>query len=388
MVRLLSRDQCCGCHACASICPKNAITMERDKEGFLYPVIDGGACVACGRCEKACPLLSEAKGESGQMPKAYAAWNTDEDVRKVSSSGGVFTAIAECILDRGGVVFGAALDDARAVRHIAVERKEDLALLRGSKYLQSTIGDAYRRTREYLLSGRAVLFSGTPCQIGGLRAYLGKDYENLFCQDIVCHGVPSSAVWEKALSEYETSSGKTVSSASFRSKSTGWKGYSLAFTHTDGSVHEHPHEEDPFMTGFIRDLYLRPSCYRCSFKGYARESDLTLADFWGIEHVLPAVDDDRGTSLILVHTARGETLLQAVKDRIERHEVNVTEAARYNPSMLRAAQTEEKRAAFLSDLSHLSLSAAVKKHTRLTLMQRGKRVIKRVIKKILSLISK
>ena len=357
--------------------------MERDAEGFLYPKIDGNTCVNCGRCEKACPILSGVKTGVGGLPKAYAAWNTNEEVRRVSSSGGIFTAIAEWVLEKGGVVFGAALDGARAVRHIAVETKEDLALLRGSKYLQSTIGDAYCRAREYLLSGRLVLFSGTSCQIGGLRAYLGKDHENLICQDIVCHGVPSSVVWEKALSEYEASSGKTVSSISFRSKSTGWKEYSLAFTHSDGSVHEHPHGEVPFMTGFVRDLYLRPSCYQCFFKGYARESDLTLADFWGIQHVLPAVDDDRGTSLVLVHTERGEALLRELKDCVKRHEVDLAEAARHNSSMLYAARNEKKREAFLSDLSRLSLRDAVKKHTRPTLLHRCKRALRRCLSLIL-----
>ena len=383
MVKLASTNQCCGCHACASVCPRGAIAMERDREGFLYPVVKEDSCIGCLRCEKVCPILSEKKGRAEELPKAYAMWNKNEAVRKESTSGGVFTAIAEWVLVRGGVVFGAALDGACAVRHIAVEKKEELSLLRGSKYLQSTIGDAYRQARDYLAAGRIVLFSGTPCQIGGLRAYLGREYENLICQDVVCHGVPSSAVWERVVGEYERESGKTVSSVAFRSKVTGWKKYSLVFTHTDGSVNTHLSGEDLFMKGFLRDLYLRPSCYRCAFKGYRREADLTLADFWGIEHILPEIDDDGGTSLVLAHTARGEALLLSVDGAVERREIDVTEAARYNPSMLYASKNEKGRAVFWHDFNRLSLRRAIGRHTKPSFVKRCKRAVRRVLSLIL-----
>ena len=382
MIKIVSKDQCCGCHACATVCPRSAITMNADREGFLYPKVDTDLCVECGLCERVCPLNQTVKSDEGKKPSAYAAKNKDESVRRVSSSGGVFTLLAERVLDAGGVVFGAAFDGARRVRHIAVEKKEDLALLRGSKYLQSRIGDCYRRAREYLNAGRTVLFSGTPCQIGGLRSYLGKDFENLICQDIICHGVPASVTWERALIEYEKAFGAAVTDVSFRSKSSGWHGYSLSLTLADGRVEEISHGDVPYMTAFIGDLCLRPSCYACGFKGLSRVSDLTLADFWGIENVLPHMDDNKGTSLVFVHSERGAALLREISQKVELEAVDAADAVRHNPSMLHSARDGGEREAFMRDAETMPLLRAVRRHTKKTPVERLKMLLRKILRRV------
>lgn len=198
MIKIKNKAACCGCKACAAVCPKKCIKMVTDREGFWYPEVDQSACINCGKCERVCPVLNRKKRQPRKFGrKAYAAINTDPEIRFQSSSGGIFTAIAEAIIDRGGVVFGAAFDKEFAVRQVFAETKEDLAAFRGSKYVQSDMGDAYSSVLRFLQSGRIVLFSGTPCQIGALKSFLGKEYPNLITVDLICHGVPSPMVWEK-----------------------------------------------------------------------------------------------------------------------------------------------------------------------------------------------
>ena len=228
MLEIINKSNCCGCHACYNACPQNAIIMRKDELGFRYPVIDQEKCIECGLCKKVCPVLNKKK--INNQPIAYACINKNDNVRRESSSGGIFTLIAEKILDLNGVVFGAQFDEKLNVSHAYVENKEDLYKLRKSKYVQSDIKDSYKKAKEFLDDDRFVLFTGTPCQVEGLYSYLRKDYNKLYTQDIICHGVPSPAVWKKYKEDVEKQKHMKVVNMNFRDKSNGWMLYFLKYT--------------------------------------------------------------------------------------------------------------------------------------------------------------
>lgn len=355
----LTKKDCCGCYGCALSCPKQCITMMRDAEGFWYPKIDEARCVKCGLCEKVCPVLNAVPTDENVRPAAYAAVNQQETVRLQSSSGGVFSALAQQVLEDGGVVFGAAWSEGfREVRHIAVEDAAQLQLLRGSKYVQSTMGDCYAQAKTALQEGRKVLFSGTPCQAEGLHTFLGKEYDNLLIVDIVCHGVPSPAVWQRYLKECEQTAGAPAQSVQFRSKDTGWQSYKVRIDFENGTSQALPGSADPFMNAFIRNACLRQSCHDCRFKKLNRVSDVTLADFWGIEDICPEMDDNKGTSLVLVHSEKGQRALDALDMR--RKQVDVQAAVKQNPCAVKPSPVHPNREAFLSALDTMAFAEAVK----------------------------
>lgn len=306
MIKLANKKDCCGCNACAQRCPKSCITMQADSEGFLYPQINAQLCNNCGLCEKVCPVINQ---DNCRKPlKVYAAINKNEDIRIASSSGGVFSAFAQKTLSNGGVVFGAAFNKEWGVEHIYIDSIEELKELRGSKYVQSNIGNTYKEAEKFLKQGREVLFSGTPCQIAALKLFLRKEYDNLTTLDIVCHGAPSPKVWKKYLiencKELGIESTKKIKSIKFRDKVTGWKRYSISYI-TDNDINGEkytyrPLDEDIFMQCFLSDLCLRPSCYNCPARNGKSGSDITLADLWGATEICPELDDDKGLSLVLV----------------------------------------------------------------------------------------
>ena len=335
MIEIKNKQDCCGCHACASVCARHSITMQEDNEGFLYPVVDTSTCTDCGLCEKVCPVINQDAPRKPQ--KVYAAKNRDEEIRRQSSSGGIFTPLAEAVIRDGGVVFGAKFDKEWNVIHAWTDTIEGIADFRGSKYVQSAIGNTYREAREFLKQGRKVLFSGTPCQIAGLRKFLRKEYDNLLAVDVVCHGVPSPLVWRKYLEETRKKlragreTGKnTVSSSlkdlpvitgiSFRDKTHGWKKYGFSLRYAASKAAENsvsisandsertmlqPFPDNVFMKGFLKNLYLRPSCYACASRSGKSGSDISIADFWGVQNYYPEFDDDKGIGLVLVNTDKG-----------------------------------------------------------------------------------
>ncbi|HJB13207.1 MAG TPA: Coenzyme F420 hydrogenase/dehydrogenase, beta subunit C-terminal domain, partial [Candidatus Oscillibacter excrementigallinarum] len=300
--KLADRTRCTGCTACASGCPKDAITMERDREGFAYPVIDSAVCIRCGHCTAVCPILRERP--QAPMPAVFAAWNKNDAIRKDSTSGGVFTLLAEYILESGGVVFGAAFDGSQHLRHTACFRKEDLWRLRGAKYVQSDLGTVYREVRRWL-AHRPVLFSGTPCQVDGLYRYLGGRPENLTTCDLVCHGVPSPGVWEDMARNLEARRQQPLQAVRFRNKVTGWKDSHFTAVYGDGTVDTAPLFRTEFGRAFGRALFLRPSCYRCPYTSMTRVGDLTLGDFWGLRPDELPDQQEKGVSLLLVNTPHG-----------------------------------------------------------------------------------
>lgn len=335
---------CCGCSACYDVCSKSAITMIEDKEGFEYPVIDKDKCIDCGLCTKVCPTKNKKNNQS--LLEAYAAYNTDENIRLKSSSGGVFTLLAEDVLNNQGVVYGAAFDKNFEVQHIRVESVEGLERLRGSKYVQSKLDGIYNLCKKDLEMGKQVLFTGTPCQVFALKSFLRKDYDNLVCMDIICHGVPSRMVWRKYL-EYRVNFAKSkIEQIAFRLKNEGWKQYAIKFTFANSTAYCQNFQDDIFMRGFLRDLYLRPSCYNCQFKTKERVSDITVADFWGIDKIYPEWDDDKGMTLLIVHSSTGKKVLEKIEPKLFLKSVNIDEAIKFNTSMVKSIAINKNRESF------------------------------------------
>lgn len=376
----LEKSDCCGCHACAQVCPKHCITMKPDEEGFLYPQVDETVCIHCNACEKVCPVLQKQLPEETKNaePEAYAGINLDEKIRQQSSSGGIFTLLAEQTLHMGGIVFGAAMTkDQHSVHHIAVESAEQLAALRGSKYLQSEIGNTYLQVQKELQKGRKVLFSGTPCQVEGLYAFLHWEDPNLLCVDIICHGVPSPLVWDRYLTEREACAGAPVKQAFFRNKQHGWKAYTIKLIFCNDVSYEKVFTGDPFMKAFLQNICLRPSCYACHFKKLSRVSDITLADYWGIQDQYPEMDDDKGTSLVIVHSEKGKRCIELLGDKVRLKKVPVEQALRGNPSMLHSSEMHKQQKQFFSQLGKKPFDRVV------TNCCREKITVKRIIRAVL-----
>lgn len=358
MIVLKEKKDCCGCSACAQRCPKQCITMQSDNEGFLYPIIDTDKCIDCGLCEKVCPVIN--RNEPSKPIAAYAAINKNEEIRLASSSGGIFTLLAEAIINEGGVVFGVKFNEKWQAVFDYTETLEGIAPFRGSKYVQAVVGNAYKDAESFLKSGRKVLFTGTPCQIAGLKKYLRKEYDNLLAVDVICHGAPSPLVWKEYLNELirakRVAEKNTVSLSlndepvltgiSFRDKTNGWKKYCFRATFAalkaaKNSVSEPPYlletfNKNKFMQGFLRDIYLRPSCYSCPAKNGTSGSDITLGDFWGIENHISEIDDDKGVSAVLINSTKGVDALKLID--YEKKETDYNTIVLGNPALVHSVK--------------------------------------------------
>lgn len=353
---------CSSCGACANICAHGAITMQLDKEGFYRPVVDSSKCVKCGLCEKACPWESEVLNPNGstQAPKTVAAYAQDEEIRLQSSSGGIFTVLAEKILDEGGVVVGVAQLSPTRFGHIIVDNKNDLAKLRGSKYVQADVGTIYKDVRALLKDGRKVLFSGTPCQVAGLYAVLGKTASaNLFTVDVVCHGVPSVKVFEKYISELELLHKSRLYSVVFRDKETGWKTYSLLYRFENGNTIQEHHEKSNYMRLFLSRICQNASCTDCSYRKLPRIADITLGDFWGLSKYYPEMDDNKGTSVVLLNTDHGKKFFDAIEERVILCDSRIEYAAESNPCIVKSSLPHPKREEFLKKMTEEPLGSLV-----------------------------
>ena len=381
--KLCNYSACTGCAACAAICQLACIVMQPDSEGFLRPNINHSQCTSCHRCSATCPILQlEYVGEGSkdtmlhvsvasaqsvanekQLPIVYAAWHLDSSIRYESSSGGVFTALADNILADGGAVAGAAFDDLLVVRHIIIEKVADLQRLRGSKYVQSEIAPAFLlRMRDLLEQGRKVLFSGTPCEVTGLRSFLNHPYDNLFCCDFICHGVPSPMLFKKYIQKDEVSR-KQLTGVTFRDKTNGWKKFQISRQMQNGKKIIYDSMVDPYMSAFLKDYALRPSCYECHFKSTERVGDLTIADFWGVKKTYPEYDpDDKGTSLILVNNKKGSSWLLACHAMLFLGKADIKTAIAGNPSLVRPVSRPAQRDTFYIDLKVFSFTKVIEKY--------------------------
>lgn len=362
MKNLPTHDYCCGCEACAQICPKQCISMIEDNEGFLYPSVDETKCIHCQSCEKVCPVIDNRK----IVPpiETFVAQNKDDEVRMSSSSGGVFSCLAEATIADKGVVFGVSFDKNWNVVHKYAETQEDIKQFRQSKYVQSRIGTAYHDAETFLKAGRKVLFSGTPCQIAGLKGFLRKEYENLTTVDVVCHGVPSPGVWQCYLQEeverqlamhgLPTDTDKHLTMCSFRDKRNSWSGFGCGFGLVVSDRHGKPTHVDyfeslnynTFLRGFIADLYLRLSCYHCPCKCNTSQSDITLADAWGMRDFLPEWYDDKGATAVLIHTSKARELLGQC--HLLAHKCDFNTLLPYNPAIEKSAKLTAKRQHFFA----------------------------------------
>lgn len=352
---VINKRDCCGCNACVQRCPQQCIYMKEDTEGFLYPTIDKGSCIDCGLCEKVCPVIN--KSEEGPIINVYAAKNDDEKKRLDSSSGGLFIALAEHIISENGTVYGAVFDEKWEVRHSSASTLEELYPMMRSKYVQSKIGNTYLDAESRLKKDQKVLFIGTPCQIAGLKKYLRKEYDNLLAVDFICHGVPSPGVWRRYLKELiNNQSDKKkdifkINSINFREKRRGfnWKNYGFVIDYL--SVDKHIKQltscsfyENPYMKGFLSDLYLRPSCYSCPAKGGTSGADITIADYWGIENQMPQLDDNKGVGLAIVHTEKGIDILGKIN--VSLNESDISRAIISNPSYWSSVKESTNREKF------------------------------------------
>lgn len=380
MIQVMDKAKCVGCHACYNCCPLNCITMEDDNEGFMYPRVDQNVCINCKKCEKVCPVIQ--KPTLGVFSEAsFAAYSKNEQIRKCSSSGGVFSVLAQIVLKHNGVVFGAAFDNQFQVHHIRVESVKDLEKLRGSKYVQSRIEKTFKDAKEILESGREVYFSGTPCQIDGFKNYLGREYEKLITQDIICHGVPAPYVWDKYLDSVRNNINSEITQISFRDKLLGWRKYSVRIEGANGKVEMSTFLDNPMMRAYLRDMCLRPSCYDCPSKGVKRSSDITLADFWNVSDFIDDFDDDRGTDLIICHSSKGMKLLQEAESAIECRKVDMR-AVYENVPMNTSSRLPTKRNDFMEYLEHGSFVESVQKYCTIPIHERLVTKIKLISKRI------
>lgn len=301
-----SKINCCGCGACAQICPKNCIEMKEDREGFAYPVIDQTRCIGCGLCEKTCPMLHQTK-RSDEVA-VYGAASKDIQLLKRSSSGGVFGLLADYVLKAGGAVFGCAFNDNLEPKHSMAENEEDVKKFHGSKYVQSDAGNTYAECKMLLQQGKSVLYSGTPCQIAGLKQYLEKEYDKLICVEIICHGVPSPGLWKQYVKELEAVKGKRIVKVAFRYQDQGWKKYRFFTQYEDGTMEVIPGSESSFVWAFLNKLTLRPSCYDCKFRLDYSKADLIIGDFWGVGRYHQKFNEENGVSVVLILGPRGKQI--------------------------------------------------------------------------------
>lgn len=375
------KKKCCGCYACYNACPVHAIDMQENEEGFIYPVIDDSRCIHCGKCKMSCPILS-AKAEC-EIEEAYACYAKDMDERMNSSSGGVFAVLAKTILAENGIVCGAVFDTDMSVKHICIEHESELKKLKGTKYVQSRIEDNYSQIKQFLKSGRSVLFSGTPCQVTGLKSYLREEKNNLYCVDLICHGVPSPGVWKDYLKDI--GNGQKVINANFRQKEEGTEKTYLKYYLDNGEEVLEPKESSLYMKGFIQNLFLRESCFDCKFKGKTRCSDITIGDFWSIHEFHSAFANEAGNSAVIVRTGKGQKLFEKAIEFLKVEKATVKEVAYWNECLEQSTAYNEERTLFYKDWKNIPLFELIEGLTKIEKAQqndKSNRFFRRVKNKI------
>jgi coenzyme F420-reducing hydrogenase beta subunit len=378
--------ECCGCTACQAVCPAKCIHMVPDREGFLYPEIDEEVCIKCGRCAQVCPVKNSPVADSGNhAAMAFVARAKDDQIVAASSSGGVFTLLARQTASSGGVVFAVAMsEDCRSAVYQSAENENQLAAMRGSKYVQSRKGDVFLEVKQELDAGREVLFCGTPCDVNGLYNYLRQtntNRDNLLLVDFICHGTPSPLVWEEYVSRCEKMAQSAVVGAEFRNKTDGWRKFSVKISFENREQRIKTLEQDLFLKGFLADLYLRPSCHECAAKGWKRVSDFTVADAWGVEHYCTELADDKGTSLVLVNSEKAERLFAQLSEQMWFAEVLPERAIEYNSAMLKPSPANVNRMAFMAQLPKAkNLETLIAKYCKDPFVLRMKKKVKRMFR--------
>lgn len=380
MIEVNKKQDCCGCTACAAICPKDAIIMKEDNEGFLYPEVDRNVCVNCRLCEQVCPIKNYRSKSSNPKQKAAIVQNKDQNICRQSTSGGAFTPIAEYVIDRGGIVFGVAIDDTYRVKHIGVTNKEDLEKFRNSKYVQSDMGDTYKRVKYNLEKGTLVCFSGTPCQIEGLLGYLSKSYDNLILVDVVCRAVPSPGVWRKYI-DMETSS-RGECTVRFRDKALGYQYSTMEIKDENGLVTRGGIESQPWLRMFFSGMIIRPSCTVCHFRNRYRSSDFTIWDCFNISRIDRKFNEDVGTTRVLIHSKKGEKIFEEIRDKFKCKMISCEKAIEGVREMEISPDMNEKHAEFFYDYSQLSMEELLEKYFPTTVKVKVKKNIRLILNRL------
>lgn len=381
---ITDKNRCSGCAACMSACPKKCISMQEDEEGFLYPHVDENTCISCSKCVTVCPYTKSEftnKLEKEELAICYAAYNKNEEIRYQSSSGGMFRAFSDYIIAEGGVVFGAKFDKDFTVEHAYTETMEGLVDFMGSKYMQSRMGNSFTTVKSFLDKGRKVLFTGCGCQIAGLKRYLKKDYANLFCIDLICHGVDSPRIWLDYL--HYLMPNETIKQINFRDKITGQDNSSICIKSCNSWFCEKK-KNNIYFRNWRYGLFVRPSCEICPFKADNRVSDITIADCWGFQKMAPEMYDDNDLSSVIVHTAKGMAIFEAVQSQITYKKSSLDDVKAYNADYIRSSPFNyKKRAAFWRDYHKQTMpfGKLLKKHLEYSHRQRIAKFIKKITHK-------
>lgn len=343
MIDIARKEDCCGCKACGDICPQNAIKFDVDNEGFWYPKIDFNKCVDCGLCEKTCPIVKKADYvKRYSTPIVYAAYSKDLDVRIDSTSGGIHSMLALAMYEKDAYIGGAIYNADHTVKHILTNEPSRLPEIRSSKYLQSSNEGVYSEIKEKLVAGKEVLYCGTPCQVQALYKYLGKEYSKLTTCDFICRGVNSPKVFLAYMNMLERKYGARATKIKFKAKKWGWHRFSLRVNFENGKEYCKDRWHDYFFIGYLQQgNFARPSCYTCKFKGFPQKADITLADFWGIEKIDKSMDQDLGTSLVMINSEKGEKLFDSIKDNIVWKEFAMEDAVSSNIAMYKPIEAKK-----------------------------------------------
>ena len=370
MITISDKANCSGCSACYAICPKHCITMRPDKEGYLYPSVDVNLCINCGACDKVCPFKKPFTVNSDNT-LAFAVQNKDEIIRMQSASGGAFSAFATVVLNKGGIVFGGCFDKDFNVCHDGVSTIDDLKRLRCSKYVQSDMGNTFSKVKTLLKEDRLVLFSGTPCQVEGLNSYLRRKYDNLITLDLVCHGTPSPGLWKKYLAWNSIQEKSPITYVSFRDKHFGYAGSTMAIGFENGKTKYQNRAIQFFKYTFFQDLNSRPSCFKCHFKTIQRNADITLYDCWHVNAFDKSMDDDRGTTMVLLHSDKGQKLFEEAQPSIRFCKADVNKAIDLDGIMaIKSTTPNPKREQFFNDVNTLPFEQLIEKYFPLSLKKR------------------
>jgi acetyltransferase-like isoleucine patch superfamily enzyme/coenzyme F420-reducing hydrogenase beta subunit len=366
MIQIQNKKDCCGCNACGDICAQKAISFKTDIEGFWYPEVDEEECINCGQCKKVCPIINikDLKKNDFEKPQCYAAKHKNLEVVFDSTSGGLFSALAEKMYKDGGYVGGAVYNDDFSVRQYISNGKQDIIRLRSSKYQQSDLSGFFVQIRDILKAGEKVLVCGCPCQMTAMRAFLGKDYENLLIADFVCRGINSPMVSKKFRESLETKYGSKIVYQKAKNKEFGWRNLTAKYRFADGRNVYITKDQSLFTRGYLHtNVFCRPSCYDCRFKGFPRIADITLADFWGIENVDKSMDDDLGTSLVLVNSEKGRLYFGAIQQKIKSVQVSFESILPGNPSLTNSlGPPKVDRKTFFNDLQDNDFDTVANKY--------------------------